>query len=84
MTMISVKDIKQALESTARQLNLLFTSNNKRKMSHLPMKRGLKNLRGFNEQRIQTLRELNLPDSCFYCKGLGFNCYSCEKYIDKK
>ena len=84
MTMISVKDIRQALENTACKLNLLFTSNNKRKMSHLPMKRGLKNLRSFNKQRIQTLREFNLPDSCFYCKGLGFNCYSCEKYIDKK
>ena len=84
MTMISANDIRQALEYTARQLNLFFTSNNKRKMSHLPMKRGLKNLKSFNEQRIQRLRELNLPDSCFYCKGLGLNCYSCEKYIDKK
>ena len=70
MTMISSKDINQALEYTARFLNLLFKSNNKRKMSHLPMKRGLKNSRSFNEQRIQRLRELNLPDSCFYFKGL--------------
>ena len=84
MPILSTEDIRQAFENVTRKLNLLFTSNNKRKMSHLPMKRGLKNLRSVNEQRIRTLREFNLPDSCFYCKGLGFNCYSCEKYIDKK
>ena len=34
-------------------------------------------------KRKRTVKQLKLPKSCFYCKGLGFNCKECKNKFEK-
>jgi len=45
-------------------------------------------MREYDKERKKIVEKLNLPKTCMYCKGLGFNCQetiwkslACEKYL---
>lgn len=72
MTMISAKEIGQALKNTARELNLFFMPNNKRKMNHIPMKRK-KFLKYPNDIIIVRGRRLTDVESLNLIRGNDFD-----------